>query len=73
MDIGDGDAMKEGNKVIAHAYKNHLYVPLDFELLASHMPFYQSRLGDRLDYKLTVKDSKDDRTSLHDRQYLPGV
>ena len=30
--------------------------PLDFELLESHMPFYQSALGDRLEYELTFND-----------------
>ena len=29
------------------------FTPLDFELLESHMPFYQSALGDRLEYELT--------------------
>ena len=29
---------------------------LDFELLESHMPFYQSALGDRLEYELTFND-----------------
>ena len=30
--------------------------PLDFELLESHMPFYQSALSDRLEYELTLND-----------------
>ena len=32
------------------------YIPLDFELLETHVPFYQSALGDRLDYELTFND-----------------
>ena len=41
---------------IDSAYGNLFYVPLDFELLESHMPFYQSALGDRLEYELTFSD-----------------
>ena len=32
------------------------FTPLDFELLESHMPFYQSALGDRLEYELPLND-----------------
>ena len=31
-------------------------MPLDFELLESHMPFHQAALGDRLEYGLTFND-----------------
>ena len=31
-------------------------IPLDFDLLESHMPFYQSALEDRLEYEFTFKD-----------------
>ena len=41
---------------IKSAYGDRFYVPLDFELLESHMPFYQSALGDRLEYELTFND-----------------
>ena len=41
---------------IKTAYGSRFYVPLDFELLESHMPFYQSALGDRLEYELTFND-----------------
>ena len=41
---------------IKTAYSNRFYVPLDFELLESHMPFYQSALGDRLEYELTFNN-----------------
>ena len=40
----------------ADAVGNRYYVPLDFELLESHMPFYQSALGARLEYELTFND-----------------
>lgn len=52
----EGDDTKKGHKAIADAYDNRFYVPLDFELLESHMPFYQSGLGDRLEYELTFND-----------------
>ena len=45
-----------GNEAIADAYKNRFCIPLDFELLESHMPFYQAGLGDRLEYELTFND-----------------
>jgi len=38
---------------ISEAYGNRFYIPLDFELLESHMTFYQSSLGNRLEYELT--------------------
>ena len=53
---GDKDATVAADKAIADAYGNRFYIPLDFELLESHMPFYQSALGDRLEYELTFND-----------------
>jgi hypothetical protein len=53
---GDGDATVAVDKAIADDFGNRFYVPLDFELLESHMPFYQSALGDRLEYELTFND-----------------
>ena len=44
------------DKAIADAFSNRFYIPLDFELLESHMAFYQSALGDRLEYELTFND-----------------
>ena len=44
------------DQAIATAYSNRFSIPLDFELLESHMPFYQSALGDRLEYELTFND-----------------
>ena len=38
------------------SYSNRLYIPLDFDLLESHMPFYQSALGNRLEYEFTFND-----------------
>ncbi len=50
------DETKTEDAVIAAAYRNRYDAPLDFELLESHMPFYQSALGDRLEYELTFND-----------------
>ena len=44
------------NKAITDAFGNHFYIPLDFELIKSHMPFYQSALRDRLEYELAFND-----------------
>ena len=44
------------DRAIADTYGNRFHVPLDFELLESHMPFYQSALSDRLEYELTFND-----------------
>ena len=52
---GSANADKE-DKTIAKAYGNRFCIPLDFELLETHMPFYQAGLGDRLEYELTFND-----------------
>ena len=49
-------ATNEEDKAIATAFGKRFCVPLDFELLESHMPFYQGELGDRLKYELTFND-----------------
>ena len=51
MNAGNKDEAVAADKAIADSF-----VPLDFELLESHMPFYQSALGDRLEYQLTFND-----------------
>lgn len=53
---GDGDGNVAEDAAISDAYSNRFHIPLDFELLESHMPFYQSALGDRLEYELTFND-----------------
>ncbi|MEW8332697.1 MAG: hypothetical protein AB2692_17315 [Candidatus Thiodiazotropha sp.] len=50
------DASVVADKAIADAFSNRFFIPLDFELLESHMPFYQSALGDRLEYELVFND-----------------
>ena len=55
--VGAGDAVNvAGDKAISEAYGSRFYIPLDFEILKSHMPFYQAGLGDRLEYELTFND-----------------
>ena len=53
IDAGDADQGVVEDKAIAEVYGNRFYIPLDFELLESHVPFHQSSLGDRLEYELT--------------------
>ncbi len=55
--LGAGDkANKAKDTAVAKAYGNRFYIPLDFELLESHMPFFQSAFGDRLEYELTFNE-----------------
>ena len=53
---GNGDSSVVADKAIADAFSDRVFTQLDFELLESHMPFYQSALGDRLEYELTFND-----------------
>ena len=46
---GNKDETETEDKAVADAYGNRFHIPLDFELLETHMPFYQSALGDRLE------------------------
>lgn len=55
--VGADDANDNaGDNAIARAMGNRFCIPLDFEILESHMPFYQSALSDRLEYELTFND-----------------
>ena len=55
--VGAGNASSDvEDEAIANAYGNKFCIPLDFELLETHMPFYQAGLGDRLEYELTFND-----------------
>ena len=53
---GNGDSSVVADKAIADAFGDRFFTPHDFELLESHMPFYQSALGNRLEYELTFND-----------------
>ena len=44
------------DSAINTAFGNRFRIPLDFELLESACPFYQSALGERLQYELTFND-----------------
>ena len=52
VSAGNGDPSVAADKAIADALGNRFFIPLDFELLESHMPFYQGALADQLDYEL---------------------
>ena len=55
--VGAGNASTDiEDQAIAGAFKNRFCIPLDFEQLETHMPFYQAGLGDRLEYELTFND-----------------
>ena len=55
--VGAGNASTDAEyQAIAGAFKNRFCIPLDFELLETHMPFYQAGLGDRLEHELTFND-----------------
>ena len=54
---GAGDsASDKADEAIAFAYKHIFCILLDFEMLETRMPFYQSGLGDRLEYERTFND-----------------
>ena len=52
----NGDSGVAVDKAISDTFGDRFFIPLDVELLESHMPFYQSALGDRLEYELTFND-----------------
>ncbi len=47
---------KAEDVAISTAYGSRYYIPLDFELLESHMPYHQAGLGEFLEYALTFND-----------------
>ena len=53
---GNGDSSVVADKAIADAFIDRFFTPHDFELLKSHMSFYQSALGDRLEYELSFNE-----------------
>ena len=56
MGAGDAARSKLKDAAISYTYGNRFCIPLDFELLSTHAPFYQSGLGDRLEYELYFND-----------------
>ena len=74
VSAGNRDSSVAADKAIADVFGDRFFISLDFELLESHMPFYQSALSDRLEYELTFNDysrviqaSGDANTSYHIR------
>ena len=55
VDAADATDNKE-DQAVNLAFGNRFCIPLDLELLETHMPFYQAGLGDRLEYELTFND-----------------
>ena len=56
INAGDKNASNAQDKAIADAYGNKFKIPLDFEMLDSAAPYYQTGLENRLCYKLTFND-----------------
>ena len=52
----NGDLSDVADKAIADTFGDRFFTPLDFQLLEGHMPFYQSAMGDRLEYELAFND-----------------
>jgi hypothetical protein len=55
IDAGNAGAAAT-DVAIGTAYGNLFSIPLDFEMLESHTPFFQSSLKDKLSYVLTFND-----------------
>ena len=53
INAGDKNASNVQDNAIAEAYGNKFIIPIDFEMLDSAAPYYQSGLGNILCYKLT--------------------
>ena len=56
INAGDKNASNAQDKAIADAYGNKFIISLDFEMLDSAAPYYQTGLRNRLYYELTFND-----------------
>ena len=56
INSGNKDAKNARDVAIANAYGDRFITPLEFEMLDSIMPYYQSGLGNRLCYKIMFND-----------------
>ena len=54
INAGGKDGTNVQDKAIADAYRNKFIIPLDFDMLESVMPYYQTGLRNRLCYKITT-------------------
>ena len=52
----DAAATTQPDASIAAAFGSRFAIPLDFEILTDHGPFYQAGLNDRLSFELTFND-----------------
>ena len=69
INAGNKDTTNTQDKAIADTYRNKFIIPLDFEMLDSAMPYYQTGLRNRLSYELkfnnynrVINSSKNDAT-----------
>ena len=58
INASDKSAGNKQDNAISEAYGNKSVIPLDFEMLDSSIPYYQSGLGNRLCYEITFSDYK---------------
>jgi hypothetical protein len=56
---GDKDATIAADVAVAGLFGNRFSIPLDFELLETDMPFYQTAFNDTLEYEFTIKKFAD--------------
>jgi hypothetical protein len=56
IDAEDADETKQRDKAVADHYGKRFCIPLDFELLESHMPYYQSGFSGVTSLELTFND-----------------
>ena len=56
IEAGDAADNNAKNNALAAAYSNRFYIPLDFELISSHMPIHQSDIKEHLEFQLTFND-----------------
>ena len=56
LGAGDAVAATQPDASIAAAFGKRFAIPLDFEILTNHGPFYQAGLNDRLSFELTFND-----------------
>ena len=56
INAGDKNTPNAQDKAIADVYGNNFIIPLDFEMLDSAAPCYQTGLGNRLCYEITFND-----------------
>ena len=55
----DKDATLAADVAVAGLFGNRFCIPLDFEILETDMPFYQTAFNDSLEYEFTIKNHHD--------------